>query len=112
MAKVPVEIKRGDGRLLTITWSDGHIDRLVTENLRKQCPCATCRELRGDTSHAAPLTSKKGLLRVIESTKEEETLMTKVWPVGNYALGIEWGDGHNSGIYTYQYLEEIAGSVH
>jgi len=27
--------------------------------------------------------------------------------VGNYAMKIEWSDGHDSGIYSFQYLREL-----
>ena len=33
--------------------------------------------------------------------------MLDVEPVGNYAFRIEWNDGHNSGIYSYDHLREI-----
>ncbi|MGZ3475873.1 MAG: gamma-butyrobetaine hydroxylase-like domain-containing protein, partial [Polyangiales bacterium] len=28
-------------------------------------------------------------------------------PVGDYALALEWGDGHNTGIYTFRYLRDL-----
>jgi DUF971 family protein len=28
--------------------------------------------------------------------------------VGNYAMQIEWSDGHGSGIYSFEYLREIS----
>ena len=28
-------------------------------------------------------------------------------PVGNYAYGIEFSDGHDTGIYTFEYLREL-----
>jgi len=30
----------------------------------------------------------------------------KITPLGNYAVGIEWNDGHASGIYPYTQLKE------
>jgi len=29
-------------------------------------------------------------------------------PVGNYAIRIHWSDGHNTGLYTYEYLRSIS----
>ena len=33
--------------------------------------------------------------------------MLGVEPVGNYAIRINWSDGHNSGIYTYDHFRRI-----
>jgi DUF971 family protein len=33
--------------------------------------------------------------------------MLAVEPVGNYAIRINWSDGHNSGIYSYDHFREI-----
>lgn len=110
--KRPIEIRRGDGRELTIVWSNGEQQHLTGERLRTQCPCAACREARGDDSHAKPLTGgKKSLLRIVESSKVEEIALDKVWPVGNYAIGIRFGDGHDSGIFTFEYLVSLAANT-
>ena len=29
-------------------------------------------------------------------------------PVGNYALKLVWGDGHDTGLYSFRYLRELA----
>jgi DUF971 family protein len=109
MTILPVEIKRlPEG--IAITWNDALKATIPVEKLRKECPCATCKEARGDTSHAKPLSSKKGLLKVIEHTKNEELDLKEIWAVGNYALGLGWGDGHASGIYTYALLRELCSS--
>ena len=60
---------------------------------------------RGDDSHANPLTAKKkSIFKIIEHTSEESLTLTQIWGVGNYALGLKWADGHDSGIYTYEFL--------
>ena len=28
-------------------------------------------------------------------------------PVGNYAIGFRWSDGHVTGIYTFDYLRSL-----
>ena len=33
--------------------------------------------------------------------------MLGVEPVGNYAIRINWSDGHNSGIYSYEHFRRI-----
>ena len=32
----------------------------------------------------------------------------EIYPVGQYAIAVNWSDGHNSGIYSYQYLRKIS----
>jgi DUF971 family protein len=107
MSITPIEIKRIKGDGLSIVWSDGRHQSLSNIILRERCPCAFCREARGDESHSKPLTGKKSPFTILKTTKEEETDLQEVWAVGNYAIGIRWGDNHNSGIYTFAYLYEL-----
>lgn len=102
------EIRRLENGV-ALTWADGTQHRISSEKLRVECPCAGCREARGDSTHAKPLTGKKSSLRVISASKDEETKLKSLWAVGNYAVGIEWADGHSTGIYTYEYLRQLAG---
>jgi ATP-binding protein involved in chromosome partitioning len=104
----PTEVRRILENALRITWSDGLVVEVDSRLLRTDCPCAECRELRGDTSHAKPLSSmKKSSLRVIEASADEQLRLLDVWGVGNYAIGMAWGDGHRSGIYNFSQLREI-----
>lgn len=84
---------------------------ISSEKLRRACPCASCQQKRGDTSHDRPLTGTKksgsSLLKVISATSEEECNLEKIWLLGNYALGMKWGDGHDTGIYTFDLLKEL-----
>lgn len=82
---------------LKITWEDGHQSVYELESLRRLCPCAQCTE-HGTT----PLEER--LHRPLPERAFEVRSMT---PVGNYAVGILWGDGHNTGIYSFQHLREI-----
>ena len=104
----PSEITRLGKSGLKITWSDGLDCSLTAKALRTNCPCAQCREERGDASHAKPLgASKPAMLKVIEHSQEEQLALSSIWAVGNYALGMRWGDGHDSGIYTYELLRQL-----
>ena len=107
MQLVPTEIRRDAKAGLTISWRDGTISKIPTNLLRRECPCASCNERRGDTSHAQPLTTKKRALSVIHNTLEEELDLQEIWAVGQYALGMRWGDGHESGIYPFTLLLEL-----
>ena len=103
----PTEIKREGEDGLTIVWSDGVTHTLSSEVLRNNCPSASSREARGDTSHQKPIAAKRSMLAVVEHTAEESLRLLKVWGVGNYAVGLEWGDGHNTGIYPYPLLRSL-----
>jgi DUF971 family protein len=72
-----------------------------------QKPCVATAPARGDTSHAKPLTGRKRSLTVLESSLSQELELQQIWGVGNYAIGITWGDGHDSGIYTFEYLYQL-----
>lgn len=70
--------------------------------------------MRGDTSHAKPLTTpakplKPRGLAIVDSSLAEQTNLKEIWAVGQYALGMSWGDGHNTGIYTFDFLRELGG---
>jgi len=105
----PIRVERVASDSLRLQWRDGSESTLSSEALRLNCPCAECKEKMGDSSHQTPLTpSKPTLLRVIESSREEEVRLEKIWPVGNYAIGVQWGDGHKTGIYTFKYLHELS----
>jgi DUF971 family protein len=103
----PKEIKRLESMGLRVTWQDGTINELSSEVLRRGCPCAECRELRGDDSHAKPLTGKKRSLTIVQNTIDQELSLQEIWGVGQYAIGLRWADGHSSGIYTFRYLREL-----
>lgn len=96
-APFPRSITRTPERELRIEWSDGHIVRLALQLLRDECPCAGCK---GET----------GLLGVHYAPKELPIFspgmyeLAAVDAVGNYAIAIRWGDGHDTGIYSWEYL--------
>lgn len=110
---VPVEIRRLSAELappnggLSLRWSGGGEGFINAETLRRSCPCASCNEIRGDSSHSKPLSTGGSRLKVISAPLEESLRLDAIWPVGNYALGIRWGDGHETGIYTFPFLRTL-----
>ncbi len=103
---VPTAITRHEtapGRppAIEIAWSDGTTATYTPRLLRDACPCATCREQRGA---AQP----KPLLPVLAPQETVPLAVTGMTPVGQYAYSIEFSDGHSSGIYTLDYLRELA----
>jgi DUF971 family protein len=87
-------------RLMTIQWEDGHHSVYAFDLLRKECPCAVCRE----ASH----TATNDPFKVVTSTvRPGEVTVAGAEQVGRYAVRFEWSDGHNTGIYSYEYLRAI-----
>jgi DUF971 family protein len=102
----------GEDRLL-IEWSDGQKREYTFRQLRDNCPCATCREKRSQPTEAAPAKSAGGFIGLpVLSTAEAKPLKVHgMKPVGNYAYAIEFSDGHNTGIYTLEFLRELGKEV-
>ena len=91
---------RGEDRLL-IEWSDGQQHEISFSVLRSRCPCATCREKRAQPPEPA------GLLPVISAAEARPLKVAGMRPVGNYAYAIAFSDGHDTGIYTLEFLREL-----
>jgi ATP-binding protein involved in chromosome partitioning len=104
----PKEIKRIENQGLQIKWTDGREAFISNKVLREHCPSAISQMKRGDFSHEKPLSSKPKSLKVIEASLEEELKLEKIWSIGNYAIGMRWADGHDSGIFTFELLERLS----
>jgi DUF971 family protein len=80
---------------LGIVWADGHESFLPGHALRCACACAGCvDELSGQKT-----------LR--DETVPADVHVVSFEPVGNYALKIDWSDGHDTGLYTYRLLRSL-----
>lgn len=80
-------------RTLEIAFDSGESFSLSFEFLRVHSPSA---EVRGH-----------GQGQEVLQTGMREILLTDVQPVGNYAVQLTFSDGHNSGIYSWDYLYSI-----
>ncbi len=98
---------KGDAESLHLVWSDGARHQIAWRVLRKRCPCATC----ANPPPAAP-SSGLGFLPVITMAETLPLKATGMRPLGNYAYAIQFSDGHNTGIYSLDFLrmlgEELA----
>ena len=89
---VPTEVRRmADQNQLRITWGDGHTSDYPFAYLRGWCPCAQCQGHGNER-------------RYVHASNTE---LKNIAVVGSYALSITWGDGHDTGIYSYRYLREL-----
>lgn len=95
----------GSQRKLKIEWASGQVTECAFSRLRKNCPCAECRSERDqEPNQLVDEVSGELVLRTGTTLS-----ITKVELVGNYALQIEWSDGHKHGIYTWEYLMDLCG---
>ena len=93
MAK-PTDIKlHQQSRVLELHFDDGYICNLSCEYLRINSPSA---EVRGH-----------GPGQEVLQVGKEAVGITQIEPTGNYAVKLHFDDGHNSGIYRWDYLYEL-----
>lgn len=85
---------------MTIYWNDGSAQVYELAALRKACPCASCQDLRRQLSAGDSLTL------LTTGAMNPSTQVSDVNTVGRYAIQLTWGDGHNTGLYTYEFLRE------
>jgi DUF971 family protein len=89
----PKHIKAPHGATTTeIAWADGVTCVYPNSVLRGYCPCAHCQGHGGTIEFVAGGSSE----------------LREIQPVGSYALSFRWGDGHDTGIYTFEYLRSLA----
>ena len=110
-ATTPIDIRIDKTRLLYIQWKDGHISRFPLGYLRKRCPCATCNDIRQRFSGEPPVPKQPsggfmGLSVLPDAAPRTEgsAEIREANPMGHYALQFVWGDGHDSGIFSYEFL--------
>ena len=89
--------------LLVIGWSDGSTTQHRPSDLRKACPCATCREKRRGDDETKP----KGLLPILTAAETRPLAVQRMRPVGNYAYNIQFSDGHDSGIFSFDLIRSL-----
>ena len=84
---------------MAIAWPDGREDYLESSYLRRLSPSAEQtgeRDLFGNVSGG------------IDKQDYEQVEIRDLKYVGNYAIRIQFSDGHSTGIYSWDYLREIA----
>jgi DUF971 family protein len=102
-ASVKIHVSSGAG--VDISWSDGHASHYDFAFLREQCPCALCNDER-EKKQAVQQRTAAPQLAVLPMFKPKPTARA-AHAVGNYALQIEFNDGHTTGIYSFDYLRTI-----
>jgi DUF971 family protein len=91
----PTLVKRVSPTQTDITWNDGHFSSYPSWYLRENCTCAACVD------------EFTGRRKVVHGNIPSTVERMSVAPVGNYALQFGWSDGHETGIYTFEYLRKL-----
>jgi DUF971 family protein len=89
---------RDDG-VLEITWPSLGVRRISFKTLRANCPCAGCVD------------EFTGIRTLNVDAIRPDIAPARIELCGNYALKIEWTDGHSTGLYTWQRLAQIANNA-
>jgi DUF971 family protein len=87
------------GTELAIKWEDGTESFVSLEKLRRYCPCAGCK---GEVDIMGQI--HKGPER---SLRAESFQLRSIQPVGTYAIQPVWGDGHSTGLFSFEYLKQV-----
>jgi DUF971 family protein len=95
----PANIQR-IGDELAIQWNDGQESYFKLEFLRRACPCAAC----GGEPDVLGKISRPHVTYTVESFD-----LTGFNLIGGYAVQPRWRDGHESGLYSFQYLRRLSG---
>jgi ATP-binding protein involved in chromosome partitioning len=92
----PIEIGPTEaGDRLRIVWQDGAESIYSPRDLRMACPCAGCVD---------EMTGRRTL---VDASVPEDVMPISIHYVGRYALQFVWSDGHQTGIYPYEYLRRL-----
>ena len=85
--------------MLSLGWADGQSYRIPFRALRQLCPCASCvSEVTGE--------------RVLDPESVPDDIRpTAVDYSGSCALKITWNDTHDTGLFTWEYLDEIGTAI-
>jgi DUF971 family protein len=95
----PLDIQQ-IGEELALKWEDGGESFIPLEKLRRHCPCAGCKgemDIMGNVYRNLDRPLTPDAFRLV-----------RLASVGGYAVQPVWGDGHATGIYSFDYLKRIA----
>ena len=86
---------------LAIKWEDGSESFIDNKVMREQCPCANCA---GESDVFGNIYKTNTPL----SNNANQYIINRYVGVGHYAIRIVWGDGHNAGLYSFNFLRSLS----
>ena len=94
-APTNIKLKRSEG-VLEVAWPDGRIVRYPVRDLRCGCRCAGCVDER------------TGARTLDVASVPADVAVAGMHLVGNYAVQFAFSDGHDTGIFSWALLNELA----
>ncbi|MAQ43534.1 MAG: hypothetical protein CMG25_03510 [Candidatus Marinimicrobia bacterium] len=85
---------------IAIKWNDASESLIDNKTLRLQCPCANCS---GESDVFGNIYKSNNL----KTNNENQYLINRYIYIGHYAIRIVWRDGHNAGIYSFEFLKSL-----
>jgi DUF971 family protein len=100
-----VKVNLASGTGVDIEWNDGHRSHYSFPFLRDACPCALCNEEREKAGRepGEPTKPAPGTLPMFKPVAKP----LSAEGVGKYAIKFHWNDGHELGIYSWEFLREV-----
>lgn len=103
MTLKPVEIIADKNeKVLTVRWSDEHESRYPFSLLRAGCPCVVCRG-----GHEKMSQDPDPAVFDVPLMDTPASRLVSARAVGAYAIAFSWEDGHDEGIFTWDYLRAL-----
>lgn len=90
---------RFDASHIFLKWPDVPEIKVSNRALRLSCRCALCVD------------EMSGKVILKEANIPQNIMPNACSPLGNYAIGITWNDGHSSGIYPYATINKLAEKI-
>ncbi len=91
----PTQIIEESDSEVSITWSDGKETRYNAVQLRRSCPCAGC------------INEWTGQKMLKDDNIADDLSFSQISIVGRYALNFHFSDGHDTGIFSFEYLRKL-----
>ena len=94
----PTQIVEESDSRVSIKWSDASETAYEAASLRRSCPCASC------------VNEWTGQKILDDKAVPDEMTFTNISIVGRYALSFHFSDGHDTGIFSFDYLKKLSDS--
>ena len=92
----PLQIIEESDSRLSIKWSDDRETAYDAVTLRRSCPCASC------------VNEWTGAKILDDKQIGDDMSFTHISIVGRYALNFHFSDGHDTGIFSFDYLRKLS----
>ncbi len=92
----PTQIIEETDSEISIIWSNRAESKYSATQLRRACPCAGC------------VNEWTGEKMLKDDAVGDDLSFSQITVVGRYALNFHFSDGHNTGIFSFEYLRKLS----